>query len=93
MNEGASGKFEVVVKNKFGREVSDPRPIAVTVDTPALLTAFAYDVAGNVIDLTAGVVDGTVNIIATDGTLTSAPYPVTITADNTPASLEVRPKA
>lgn len=93
MNEGASAHFEVVATNKLGREIKDARPIAVAVDNPALFSSFAYDAAANDIAATAGGVDGTATLTATDGVLTAPPFPITVTPDNEVAALAIRPKA
>ena len=83
--EGGVFKFSVVAKNAAGRVVVDTLPITVT-DSAGLGTVDSA--AGT---FTAGGVDGATNLVATDGVLTSAPYPITVIADPTPASLEIVP--
>jgi hypothetical protein len=87
MNEGATLNFKVVAKNALGREVPDAG-VSVTSDNPALGT-LTYDAASQTGSFVAGTTDGTANLTATDGKITSAAFPVTISADNTPATLEI----
>ena len=84
--EGGVLNFTVVAKNAAGRVVPDSG-ISASVDTPVGTVTVNADGSGGV--FTAGSTDGSGNIFATDGKLTSAPFPVTVAADNTPASLEV----
>jgi hypothetical protein len=82
--EGGTFAFTVVAKNAAGRVVPDK---GVTVSATGGSATVADDGSAGV--FTAGAVDGDFAITATDGTLTSAPFAVSVVADNTPASLEV----
>lgn len=82
--EGGVLNFTVVAKNAAGRVVPDS---GVTVVADGGVASVADDGSAGV--FTAGAVDGDFAITATDGKLTSAPFPVSVVADNTPASLEV----
>jgi hypothetical protein len=82
--EGGVFNFTVVAKNAAGRVVPDK---GVTVSATGGSATVADDGSAGV--FTAGAVDGDFAITATDGTLTSAPFAVSVVADNTPASLEV----
>lgn len=86
--EGGVFNFTVVAKNAAGRVVLDTG-ISASVDPTAGTVAVNPDGTGGV--FTAASVDGDFAITATDGKLTSAPFVVTVTPDNTPASLEVVP--
>jgi hypothetical protein len=82
--EGGTFAFTVVAKNAAGRVVPDK---GVTVSATGGSATVADDGSAGV--FTAGAVDGDFAITATDGTLTSAPFAVSVVADNAPASLEV----
>jgi hypothetical protein len=82
--EGGVFNFTVVAKNAAGRVVPDS---GVTVSVTGGSAVVADDGSAGV--YTAGAVDGDFAIVASDGKLTSAPFPVTVAADNAPASLEV----
>ena len=82
--EGGTFAFAVVAKNAAGRVVPD---VGITVTADGGAATVADDGSAGV--FTAGAVDGDFNIVATDGKLTSAPFSVSVVADNTPASLEV----
>ncbi len=82
--EGGTVHFTVVAKNVAGRIVPDK---GITASATGGLVTVADDGSAGV--FTAGAVDGTFDIVATDGKLTSAALPVVVTADNTPASLEI----
>jgi hypothetical protein len=82
--EGGVFNFTVVAKNAAGRVVPDK---GVTVSATGGSATVADDGSAGV--FTAGAVDGDFAITATDGTLTSAPFAVSVVADNTPATLEV----
>jgi hypothetical protein len=82
--EGGTFAFTVVAKNAAGRVVPDK---GVTVSATGGSATVADDGSAGV--FTAGAVDGDFAITATDGTLTSAPFAVSVVADNTPATLEV----
>lgn len=85
VREGSVFKFKVVTLNALGREITNPNQI--TVASGASLGV--VDAAAGT--YTAGSVDGADTLIATDGTLMSAPYSITVVADNVPASLEIQP--
>ena len=85
---GQTSPFVVRCLNAGGGTIPDTNgPITVTTDNPAVGTATCAP------DGSAGVFTavsvGTCNVIATDGTLTSAPFPETVTEDLTPASLVI----
>ncbi len=82
--EGGTFAFTVVAKNAAGRVVPDK---GVTVSATGGSATVADDGSAGV--FTAGAVDGDFAITATDGALTSAPFAVSVVADNSPASLEV----
>jgi len=82
--EGGVFNFTVVARNKNGRVVPDK---GITAASDAGAVVVVDDGSAGV--LTAGAVDGDFTITATDGTLVAPPFPVTVVADNTPASLEV----
>lgn len=82
--EGGVLNFTVVAKNAAGRVVPDT---GVVVTATGGVATVADDGSAGV--YTAGAVDGDFAITAADGKLTSAPFEVTVTADNTPATLEV----
>ena len=82
--EGGVLNFTVVARNKNGRVVPDK---GITAASDAGAVVVVDDGSAGV--LTAGDVDGDFTITATDGTLVAPPFPVTVVADNTPASLEV----
>jgi hypothetical protein len=85
--EGGTFAFTVVATNKAGRVVADTN-VSVAVDANGSATVNP-DGSGGV--FTAGATDGPANLTATDGTLTSAPFALNVTADNTPAVLTVTP--
>jgi hypothetical protein len=81
---GVAFLFTVIAKNAAGRIVPD-KGVTVATDNPAFVTSVADDgSAGSV----TSAVEGSGNLTATDGTLTSATFPVTF-ADNKPATLEI----
>lgn len=84
---GQTAPFVVHCDNSAGQGVPDTNgPITVSVDVPAVGTATCNpDGTGGVFTALAA---GSCNIVATDGKLTSAPYPVTV-EDLTPASLTI----
>ena len=88
LNVGAVFNFTVVAANKAGTTVPDTG-ITVSVDNPAVGTVTVNP------DGTAGVFTavaaGAANLVATDGKITSAPFPVNVVADVTPASLTIVP--
>ena len=82
--EGGVFNFTVVAKNAAGRVVPDS---GIVVTATGGTVTVADDGSARV--FTAGGVDGDFAITAADAKLTSAPFPVSVVADNTPASLEV----
>ncbi len=82
--EGGTFAFTVVAKNAAGRVVPDK---GITVTADGGVASVADD--GSAGAYVAGAVDGDFNINATDGTVVAAPFPITVTADNSVASLEV----
>ncbi len=82
--EGGTFAFTVVAKNAAGRVVPDK---GITVTADGGVASVADD--GSAGAYVAGAVDGDFNINATDGTVVAAPFPITVTADNAVATLEV----
>jgi len=82
--EGGVFNFTVVAKNAAGRVVPDS---GIVVTATGGTVTVADDGSAGV--FTAGGVDGDFAITAADAKLTSAPFPVSVVADNTPATLEV----
>jgi uncharacterized protein YjdB len=85
---GKTGAFTVVATNSGGQTVPDTN-ITVTSDNPAVATATVNtDGSGGVVT---GVSAGTANLTATDGTITSAPFPINVTQDLTVTTLTITP--
>ena len=86
--EGSKFAFTVVATNKAGRVVAD-KGITVSVDNAAIGSASVGDDGSGGVFVAAA--PGTGNLSATDGTLTSAPFALNVTADTTPATLTITP--
>lgn len=92
--EGAVFNFTVKFTNAAGRVLDAPLPTdaAASLDrADGGTVAVNADGTGGV--FTAGTVDGPVNIVATAGGFTSAPYPENVVPDNTPAGVVIVPDA
>ena len=87
--EGQVFNFKVVGRNSALREVA-LSDAAVSLDNAALGSVTVNpDGTGGV--FTAGSVDGSGNLVATAAGVTSAPFPVNVTADNVVATVEIQP--
>ena len=91
LNPGQTDALKVVVTNKAGRQLLPvPSDTAVKVDTGDS-TVSAVDLATGNFVFTAGQQEGTFNLTATTGSLTSAPYPEVV-QDNVPATVSIQPQ-
>jgi hypothetical protein len=85
---GGTGSFTVVARNAEGIIVPDSN-ITVSSDNTSVVTATVNMDGSN--GVATGVADGSANLVATDGTITSPPLPVNVTADLVVATLEIVP--
>ena len=87
---GKTASFVVHCHNAAGTDVPDTNgPITVSVDNALAGSATCHPDGTNGVFTALLDATQTCNIVATDGTLTSAPYPVTLAADVAPATLTV----
>jgi len=91
--EGAVDHLKVTGRNKAGRIVPLVAPVTIGVTQPDGTAALGGPTvaADGTFDFNALAPDGDYTLVATDGTLTSAPYVETVQADNTVSALVIEP--